>query len=301
MRYRKRQEVDLFNFSFLDILACVIGLLIFILTIVVVSSTMPTNGQSDARLSNAEHRLQQATADSDLSHARRTLVEQVLTQRAHDMANPKATANAIRGEIGALNNEKIDLDTATNNLSMKLQNLKTVLDGIKQDQSNDSSLADMQRQLRQLDEQTADLVARSAQQRQQAASIVEHVSYYIPHRHEVVGVTLWVEVSEDRVWCIKSDDYDVDQIDADSVQYTRHAEARGTSVSALVANQVYPPPPLAAAVPNETVLDVALHPNGYEAFRQLRQWAWQKGFEVNWEPQVGDSIVLTRAQHVYAQ
>ena len=49
---RGRRQVDLFNFSFLDILACVIGLLIFILTIVVISGAGSTSPAKARRLSD---------------------------------------------------------------------------------------------------------------------------------------------------------------------------------------------------------------------------------------------------------
>jgi hypothetical protein len=301
MARRKRVEVDLFNFSFLDILACVIGLLIFILTIVVVSGSVARNSQSDARLSNAEHRLQEARAEFQLSQARRADIEQVLTTRARDAANPAATENAMRDEIGALENEKIQLDAATNDLSAKLESLKASLPAINQNASSDTTLADVQRQLRQLDEQTAELNGRAAQERQKVRTEVQRVSYYIPHVHEVFRVTLWLELEGDRLWCIGQGDYDSTTFDEDSVCFTRRADAPGTPVGGIVSDRAAVPPALLEALPSETVLEVALHSDGYEAYRKLRQWAWQRGFEVNWTPQAGNSIVLTRVKHVYAQ
>jgi len=78
-------------------------------------------------------------------------------------------------------------------------------------------------------------------------------------------------------------------------------QAAGLPVAWLTKRAIRPPAWLAAAEPADTVLEVALHADGYEAFRLLRQWAWDKGYVVNWVPHDGDSIILSRVEHVYAQ
>ena len=55
------------------------------------------------------------------------------------------------------------------------------------------------------------------------------------------------------------------------------------------------------ATPDDTVLDVAVHDDAYTAFRQIREWAWKKGFAVNWHPQDNNPIVLTRTTTAVAQ
>src|SRR5438105_2775577 len=98
-RSTRRREVDLFNFSFLDILACVIGLLIFILTIVVISGGRSSSAQTAGRLANAEHRLQQAQDAAVIAAGRRERAEHLLSGRAKDLSDPQGASNAIRAEI----------------------------------------------------------------------------------------------------------------------------------------------------------------------------------------------------------
>jgi len=103
------------------------------------------------------------------------------------------------------------------------------------------------------------------------------------------------------MWCLMSDDYVQVPINEESTTFKRVVGARGTSVSAMVSGNTRMPPALLAAAPEITVLDIAVHPDGYEAFRKLRQWAWGKGFSVNWEPQDENPIVLTRTSHPMEQ
>src|SRR4051812_49297396 len=102
-RSKRSREVELFNFSFLDILACVIGLLIFVLSVVVVSGGGSSSRQTAGRLSNAEHQLDQARTTAQMAAGRRRRSEQLLTRRSQDFANPHGAADAIRAQVLSLN------------------------------------------------------------------------------------------------------------------------------------------------------------------------------------------------------
>jgi type II secretory pathway pseudopilin PulG len=300
-RSRRSREVDLFNFSFLDILACVIGLLIFILSIVVASGGGSRSRQTAGRLANAEHLLQQAQEAAQRESNRRQLTEQILKEQSKDFADPKAAAAAVRAEIGLLDNETTHLDTAIGTAQAKVESLQDALHALGQSPVIDPTAFAIQDELRRLDEETADLRNRAADERRKAQANVRQVQFYVPHLREVQRRTLWVEVSADRMWCLKSDDYLTEPINDESTMFTRRAGARGTLVSEMVTGKTEVPLALSLATPDDTVLEVALHPGGYEAFRSLRQWAWNKGFSVNWAPQDENPIVLTHTTQVLEQ
>jgi len=300
-RSRRSREVDFFNFSFLDILACVIGLLIFILSTVVVSGGGSTNRQTAGRLSNAEHQLQTARDAAQREFDRRQRAEQILRDRSRDFADPNAAAAVVRTQIRLLDDETEHLDAATVTAQSKVESLHQALQAMGQSPAVDPAASAIQDELRRLDEETAALRNRAADERRKAQADVRQVLFSVPHLREVQRNTLWVEVSGDRMWCLDTDDYIKLQISDDSAAYTRAAGAPGILVSAMVAGKANLPFPLSTAPPEITVLNVALHPDGFETFRALRQWAWNKGYSVNWAPQDDNPIVLTRATHAMEQ
>jgi hypothetical protein len=300
-RSKRRREVDLFNFSFLDILACVIGLLIFILSIVVVSSGGQRNRQTDARLSNAEHQLQQSRETALRESERRQHAELILSEQSKDFSDPKAAAAAVRGEIAMFESAADRLDAASATAQAKADSLRQALAAMGQTPAVNAEASTIQDQLRKLDQETADLRNQAVEERRKAQANIRQVQFYVPHLREVQRHTLWVELSKDRMWCLMSDDYVQVPINEESTTFKRVVGARGTSVSAMVSGNTRMPPALLAATPEITVLDIAVHPDGYEAFRNLRQWAWDKGFSVNWEPQDENPIVLTRTSHPMEQ
>src|SRR4051794_8582012 len=102
LRSQHRREVDLFNFSFLDILACVIGLLIFVLTIVVVSGGGATRQATGDRLADTEHDLQDARTAERLAAERRRRAQDLLHQRADAVIAPLAAVSALQDDIKGL-------------------------------------------------------------------------------------------------------------------------------------------------------------------------------------------------------
>jgi|GEM_PF-5141351 len=299
MRHR---EVDIFNFSFLDILACVIGLLIFVLTIVVVSGGRSNSRQSDGRLSNAEHQLAQSQTSAQMAAEQRRRTEQLLAQQAKELSDPQGTVQLVKGQIRMLNEQRINLESATANSSAKRDSLQQAMRQVGEAKYADPAAIEVQNELRRLDEETADLGNRAVELQRKLQADPRHVQFYVPHlRESNRSVTRWVEVAGDRFWCIGSDDYLSLPIGDASTLFTRVQGKPGTSISALARGQIAPPPFLLLARPDDAVLEVALHPDGYEAFRLLRQWAWSKGYSVNWEPQDVDSIVLTHSQHIFEQ
>jgi hypothetical protein len=268
---------------------------------VVVSGGGSGNRQTDGRLSNAEHQLVQSQVGAQMAAEQRRRAEQLLAQRASELSDPQGTVEMVRGQIRLLNEEMANLESATTASSAKLDSLQQSLRDMGETHFADPAATEVQKELRRLDEETADLQNRTAEQRRKLHPDPQHVQFYVPHVREVNRSTLWVEVSGDRLWCVASADYQSVPLDNESTIFTRQQGAPGTSVSALARGQVTPPLLFLLTRPSDTVLEVALHPDGYEAFRVLRQWAWSKGYSVNWAPQDGDSIILTTRGKVSEQ
>jgi len=105
---RRKRDVDIFNFSFLDILACVIGLLIFVLTIVVVSGN-GSSATAAAKMDAADHEFQAAKAAAELAAAQRQRIENVLSQHAQDVTDASQNSVVVRSQIAKLNEEGDEL------------------------------------------------------------------------------------------------------------------------------------------------------------------------------------------------
>jgi hypothetical protein len=298
-RTRGRQQVDLFNFSFLDILACVIGLLIFILTIVVISgagASAPARAHA-RKLSAAEHAARDARRAAGLAADRRTRAEQLLGTRAGQVIDPKAAADLLERDIDAYRAETERLGTSIARAEQQTASIHADIDRARRGGDVPSpDVAAVLAQANDLGRQADATAARAAALK--AAARPKQVRYYLPVVRDSQRHAAWVEISGDRLWCVQSDDYRRIPDDISSTRFVRNAGARGTSVSAMVAGEAAVPSPLSDPEPSTVVISALVRPDGYAAFRKLREWAWAKGYAVYWEPsETDEQIVLTRAAH----
>src|SRR4051812_1585201 len=99
-RRSRRKQVEIFNFSFLDILACTIGLLIFIMVMVFIlqagSPVADTGAIIAVKLERAS--TLQATADRDdvISDALEAQFEKIRDPNAPDLSPQRDAAHATR-------------------------------------------------------------------------------------------------------------------------------------------------------------------------------------------------------------
>lgn len=294
IRSARRRHVEIFNFSFLDILACVIGLLIFILTIVVISGGPPSR-RTGAKLSEAESALHDAVGDARLIAEHRTRVEALLADRAADISDPVARASELRQEIGILREEQSSFIVAVEKIKQQTAAALALAASLESSPAVDANAADVSQKVADLDRQTAALIQKTAEVNLQRANAVQQIHYYVPHLKETTRRAVFVEIAGGRMWCVAGDDYTSERVDADSIRFDRQASASGTFVTDLVAGRCSLPPPLDGTDPDGTVISALVRPNGYAAFRQLREWAWHHHYAVNWDPMLPDEpIVLTR-------
>jgi hypothetical protein len=294
---RRKRDVDIFNFSFLDILACVIGLLIFVLTIVVVSGN-GSSATASAKMNASDHQFNAAKAAAELAANQRQRIEDVLSQHARDVTEASQDSAVVRSQIARLNDETSELTSESATAKGQLNELQSKLSRGQGSFINPQTQGSAAETVRLRNEITAiELKIAEANHR----AVPHEVSFYLPHVRETDRHTLWVEISGDQLWSVDSGDYVQTPIDADSTRYDRRADAAGTSITSFTTDGSHPPDSLAGARADETVIEAVVRPSGFEGFRKLRQWAWEKGFAVNWAPSEGEPITLTRVNHAYQQ
>ncbi len=297
---KRRRQVDLFNFSFLDILACVIGLLIFILTVTVISGGGSSSARKSNQLAGAEHRLHDAQVAARLAGERRARTEALLQGRATEALAPQAAADSIRAQTRAFQEEAGSLTRAISGLSTRRTSIEAEVSRLYAQHVIDTRIADLDRRTILLEGQTTK-TAREAQKIQESKTVRKEVQYHIPHLRPTQRRPVFVEVSGDRMWRLASADYEQTRANLLSTRYDRRPDARGFAVSAVTDGLVRPQL-IVASAPEDTVITVAVRPDGFAAFRDLRQWAWSKGFSVNWVLLESDEpIVLTKTNSVLEQ
>ena len=303
----RRKEVELFNFSFLDILACVIGLLIFILSIVVVSggggASQAAQKKRAATLTDAEHRLSQTTAMASGAAERRRQLEQLVDQRANSLLNPQLAAEVLRAQIKALDEEAATLGNEAATATARTTDAPSVLNEMGASAAETPAVSAVKQKTSDITTQTEQLRTQLTAAEAQARDNVQQVQYTVPYVHESHRQsTLWVELERDRLWFVESDhDFDSTPLDDKNTRFTRRGNAPGMLVTDVVSGRATWPFPMSTLTPADTVLDIALHDDSYAAFRNLRQWAWARGYATYWTPQSGTSIVLTKSARAVEQ
>lgn len=285
----RRREVDIFNFSFLDILACVIGLLIFVLTIVVITGG-PSRGRrvEDGRLATADREVAMARTDADLAAQRRANAERALAQRAEVTLYPDRAEARIQdeireidGEVGALRQATEQADRNANAAREEAHRIRTNL-GDTATKSLLDDAQDLHRQARQLSEEA----------RKPGRGVT--VNYYVPKVHDSErGHGVMVEIDGDMLYVLNEQNYVVTLGESDTASWRRRSSARGVSVSRMVAGFVSPPAEIAQADGPDTRLGLCVRPDGYDACRTLRTWAWKQKFGVMWWPTKGGETIVT--------
>jgi hypothetical protein len=245
-----------------------------------------------------DHQFEAAKAAAQLAANERERIENVLSQHAQDVKDASQDSAVVRSQIVRLNEETAELTSKTATTDHQIGELNAKLSNGSGSFLNPQT-QDLAAQTQRLRNEIASINSKIAQANQRAAP--REVSYYLPHLRETDRSTLWVEISGDQLWAVESADYDQTQIDVRSTRFDRRADAAGTSITSFTSGTSNPPDWLPQASATETVIEAIVRPSGYEGFRKLRQWAWAKGFAVNWVPSESEAIVLTRAAHVYQQ
>src|SRR5665213_3301621 len=214
---RGRRQVDLFNFSFLDILACVIGLLIFILTIVVISGGGASSRKKVAAVEQSEHGISDARASAAVAHDRRARLESLLAERAGQAIDPVSSAKMMRKETDLFDDEAQTLKQATAKIEVRLTETQLALaEAKKSPAAAMPRVAAIDAQAREIDQQAEQALADAADVGKSAAK-KQNVRFYVPRIRETHRTQLWAEISGEQMWFLN--DYEEIRIDARSSRY----------------------------------------------------------------------------------
>ncbi len=291
----RRRQVDIFNFSFLDILACVIGLLIFILTVVVISggiNTATRKLQSGPAISDLENKVRTARRYADAASNRRREAEKKLDVVAGEIGSTPVPMDAA-ARIKSLNAEILQLQkmlAENQHEKGQLENQSLEIDTAFAAQN---TLTTLQQETARLMQSTVELQNRTKELTAGPPKATD-ITYYVPRYRPTQKRQSWLEVSAGKVWRIHSDDYSKTRTGDDST-YVRSPLAKGTTVESIVKSHTIPlESGIEGLAPDQVVITCVVRPDAYEDYRRIRDVAWGKGYSVHWIPlDETERIVLT--------
>ncbi len=280
MEGRGRSRVDLFNFSFLDVLACTIGLLIFIMTIIAITSSSPGNPQAVARIAKINGMEAQARAGLAQAQASEGIYANLLGKRAAQTLNLKGADEHLRREIARLDRQAEDYKRIVRQTEIEITAARKQL-AKAQHRNNPSKAARLKSQIDLTRQQVA------AAQKKIAALAkfrVQHtVRYYIPYVRKTTRNNVFLEVANNRIWPIGSKDFHHKTVQGFLDEYTRRSSAVPDTLSQFVSTS-NPPQCLVNNRPSQTVLIFLVRPSGFATYQALELFARNKHYAVNWHP-----------------
>lgn len=279
MEGRGRSRVDLFNFSFLDVLACTIGLLIFIMTIIAITSSSPGNPKAVAKIAKINQ--MQAQAKASLAQARTSegVYANLLRKRAAQTLNLKGADEHLRREIARLDRQAADYKRIVRQTKVKIIKARKQL-AKAQRRNNPSKAAKLKAQI----DLTQQQVAATEKQISALAKLrVQHtVRYYIPYVRKTTRTNILFEVANNRIWRIGSKDFHKRR-QGFIESYIRRSGAVPDTLAQFVSPR-NPPQCLVNNRPSQTVLIFLVRPSGFATYQALELFARNKHYAVNWHP-----------------
>lgn len=301
----RRRAVDIFSFSFLDVLACIIGLLIFILTIVVISggiNSLPLAAAASNKLTDAEKLLADAQRAADEAAQRRSLTAKLLADASRDVSDVVTAKNTLLERTDAMTRETAALRAAADGLRARLDAVSARVAVLAEHDPRADRLNAFIAETGSLEEKSKALEAKRAELAGKAKP-AEEVTFYVPRLRETAKTPQWVEIDGTTMFVIDAaSHYRASDIDERRTRYIRQRDAVGIPIADLVKDRAVWPRDVPAGAPRDTVLSFAVRPNAFAAFREAREWAWRKGYAVHWTP-LGEreTIVMTRSNTAWQQ
>lgn len=303
-RLQRRKSVEIFNFSFLDILACVIGLLIFILTVVVISGGIGSTSTKMAiksPLRQSEDNLRAAKNLADEASKRRRAAEAWLQTISADAIDLSVGRDVVTEQIQQYDADTVSLHRDAARLNQDLTSAQTRLELTQTELIKLASVPAQEQALRNLIADSAD-IREKIDQIGTAIPVATDVTFHIPRLKESSKQALFVEVADDRLWCLTGENYEIIPQFPRGQEYNRKKGVSATEAADWSKKDVIIPQEILQATKADTVLTFLVRPDGYLGFREVRNWAWKNGYAVNWEPlQSGETINLVPAKHSWEQ
>lgn len=292
--------MDIFNFSFLDILACVIGLLIFILTIVVISGAASSGPEAQRQASDLQasgQSLTRAAAHADAAADRKHAAEKLLARTSADLNDSTTARDVVVEQTSQFESTAAALDHLDAAAKLKIANLHSQMAGLDNRALNDS-IAAQRTESSALERQTATLNKENDALAPQAGQEQKAVTYYIPRLRESSRTPVFIEMKKGRFWFVESDDYTREpRIAENGTTFARKPNAIGMATSQFAKSGRRAGTPFQLNVPADSVLTFLVRPDSFDDFRSIREWAWKNGYAVHWIPLLDDSAITLVPAH----
>lgn len=278
---RGRSRVDLFNFSFLDVLACTIGLLIFIMAIIAITSGSAGNPRAEAQLAKIKRKLAVAQAKLAEAHATEAAYARLLGQRARATLNPKGADAHIRREILRLQRQAADFNKLALQTQAKITAAKQTL-AVDHKKNNPSKALKLQEQIGLTQQQLA--AARKKVLALAKLRKAHTVRYYIPYVRKTSNrQTVFFEVAKNRIWPLTATDFHIKATFFGDQTYTRRTGAVPDTLEQLISPR-HGPGVFRRHRPGNTLLIFLVRPSGFGTCRALEFWARTHHYAVDWYP-----------------
>ncbi len=271
---RKRQETDLFNFSFVDILATTVGVLIFIMVLVILNST------------------NRVPADAPKQDA---------AEAAAEAAALTAAIDGLKGKTNALNNATAAFQAtadAAATLAGQLAGLQATNTTLT---STNATLAGQRdalgAEVRGLLDEVMQLVDANEAAKDTAAANRHPIPFRIPEQRATDKSPVIFECEDGRVFHLATDgllndrNYDIQDL-LGAKLITRHANAQGETFAQAKAKDSQFRQVFARLDKTRHFVQFFVRADSFGLFLKLRETLWNAGYEINWHAfDRGESII----------
>lgn len=275
----RSRDIAIFNFSFLDIMATTIGVMIFIMVMVFISVS-PEQALEALEQRIDEARPQAADAERKAQEAaqraeRQQGQAQKQRERVRQMERSSETFTARRRD----DNKK--LRAKINALEQKLAKAES-----------DAAKAA---------ERTEALKNQIKQSRQGARQEATNVEFRVPLERETTKRSTYFECDGAEVYLLSlkqslSDNYTAKPLNVGGgsvALITRKGSAKGESLRVAMRSRSSFRRTLARLDSGKDCVQFLVRPDSFSAFRGLRKRLWAKGIDVNWFPLKQDQLIMS--------
>jgi hypothetical protein len=271
---RKRQETDLFNFSFVDILATTVGVLIFIMVLVILNST--DRVPSDAPKKDAED----AAAEAAALTAKIDGLKGKTDELNNSTAAYQATANAadtLAGQLAGQQATNTSLTASNATLTGQRDALGAEVRGLLDD--------------------VMQLVDTNEAANNAAAANRRTIPFRIPEQRATTKTPVIFECENGQVFhlafegVLNDNAYNIQDLLGTQL-ITRKPGASGETFAQAKGKSSAFRQVFAKMDKNRNFVQFFVRPDGFDLFLKLRETLWNAGYEINWHAfDKGESIL----------
>lgn len=279
MARARSKDITIFNFSFLDIMATTIGVMIFIMVMVFI------NVSPEQALEALEQRIEDARQQVDAA-------ERKAQEAAQKAEQKKGEAQRQRERLRQMNRSREAFASRRKDDNEKL---KAKIKALEKELAQTTSAA------AKAAERTEALKNETKQSRHGAKQKATNVEFRVPLLRETKKKSTYFECVGDKVYLLSlrqslSDNYDSSafSIGGTSVALiTRKGSAKGETLKAALRGRSRFRRALAKLDKAKDCIQFIVRPDSFNVFRGLRKRLWGKAMDVNWLPFKQDQLIMS--------